>query len=198
MKIQRPNSNNSNSTNKKSQIRGILIILIILINILSVYSLFESPAFALTIGPGIKLNSVANAISTGTVSQKPINKINYTSALILITNFERIRTQLMLTELNLKNGDYNMAFAHSYITHSVIFPSIKNILENAGLTSSAKKLESGLTDTTFSIKTKDLSTVKKTWLTLNLICAKSMIRCLLQYSIAIKEICCLLKPRHSC
>ena len=54
-----------------------------------------------------------------------------------------------------------MAFAHSYITHSVIFPSIKNILENTGHANSAKQLESGLTDITFSIKTGDLGTVKR-------------------------------------
>ena len=61
-----------------------------------------------------------------------------------------------------------MAFAHSYITHSVIFPSIKNILENTGHANSASQLESGLTDITFSIKTGDLGTVKR-----NLVDARS-------------------------
>ena len=85
-----------------------------------------------------------------------------------MTNFDRIRTQLMLTEQSLTSGDSNMAFAHSYITHSVIFPSIKNILENTGHANSASQLESGLTDITFSIKTGDLGTVKR-----NLVDARS-------------------------
>ena len=59
----------------------------------------------------------------------------------------------MLAEQSLITGDRNMAFAHSYITHSVIFPSIKNILEKTGFSNSAKQLESELTDITFSIKT---------------------------------------------
>ena len=90
-----------------------------------------------------------------------MDKVNDTDAIILMTNFERIRTQLMLTERSLANGDSNMAFAHSYITHTVIFPSIKNILEKAGYANSAKKLESGLTDITFMIKTGDPVTVKR-------------------------------------
>ena len=45
------------------------------------------------------------------------------------------------------------------ITHSVIFPSIKNILENTSYANSASQLES-ITDITFSIKTGDLISVK--------------------------------------
>ena len=67
----------------------------------------------------------------------------------------------MLAEQSLITGDRNMAFAHSYITHSVIFPSIKNILEKTGFSNSAKQLESELTDITFSIKTGDLDTAKR-------------------------------------
>ncbi len=154
-----PNSDKSNLTNIKSPISGIILILIIMVNIISIYAL-ENPGSA-KIGPGIELKFVPSVISTGIVSQKLIGKINTTSALILMTNFERIRTQLILTEQNLKNEDNNMAFAHSYITHSVIFPSIKNILETSGFTSLANKLESGLTDITFSIKTGNFVMVKR-------------------------------------
>jgi len=67
----------------------------------------------------------------------------------------------MLTEQSLVYGDHNLAFAHSYITHSVVFPSIKDILEKTGFTNSGSQLESALTDVTFSIKTGDLATAKR-------------------------------------
>lgn len=79
----------------------------------------------------------------GSVTERLMDKVNDTDAIILMTNFERIRTQLMLTERSLANGDSNMAFAHSYITHTVIFPSIKNILEKAGTPIQPRSLNQG-------------------------------------------------------
>ena len=49
--------------------------------------------------------------------------------LLVMVNLARIRTQIMLTEKSLEEGDNYMAFAHAYIPHSVIFPSIKDILK---------------------------------------------------------------------
>jgi high-affinity iron transporter len=58
----------------------------------------------------------------------------------------------MLTEKSISGGGDNMmAFAHAYIPHSVIFPLIKNILDETNMTY-AKNLESKLTDLPFLIK----------------------------------------------
>jgi high-affinity iron transporter len=59
----------------------------------------------------------------------------------------------MLTEKSISGGggDNMMAFAHAYIPHSVIFPLIKNILDETNMTY-AKNLESKLTDLPFLIK----------------------------------------------
>ncbi|MGA7897566.1 MAG: FTR1 family protein [Nitrososphaeraceae archaeon] len=169
MKIKTRTSNNSNwARHKKCQISSFIIAFLLLSNILIVYFLLKNPAIALSFRSGIELRPILAAAYTSAVSGKSKGAINDTDAIILMTNFDRIRTQLMLTEQSLTSGDGNMAFAHSYITHSVIFPSIKNILENTGYANSASQLESGLTDITFSIKTGDLGTVKR-----NLVDARS-------------------------
>ena len=169
MKIKTRTSNNSNlARHKKCQISSVLIAFLLISNILIVYFLLENPAVALSFRSGIELRPILAAAYPSAVTGKSKGAINDTDAIILMTNFDRIRTQLMLTEQSLTSGDSNMAFAHSYITHSVIFPSIKNILENTGHANSASQLESGLTDITFSIKTGDLGTVKR-----NLVDARS-------------------------
>ena len=169
MKIKTRTSNNSNlARHKKCQISSVLIAFLLISNILIVYFLLENPAVALSFRSGIELRPILAAAYPSAVTGKSKGAINDTDAIILMTNFDRIRTQLMLTEQSLTSGDGNMAFAHSYITHSVIFPSIKNILENTGHANSASQLESGLTDITFSIKTGDLGTVKR-----NLVDARS-------------------------
>lgn len=169
MKIKTRTSKNSNwARHKKCQISSVLIAFLLISNILIVYFLLENPAVALSFRSGIELRPILAAAYPSAVTGKSKGAINDTDAIILMTNFDRIRTQLMLTEQSLTSGDSNMAFAHSYITHSVIFPSIKNILENTGHANSASQLESGLTDITFSIKTGDLGTVKR-----NLVDARS-------------------------
>jgi high-affinity iron transporter len=149
------------NVHKNSQIISVLIAFLLISNILIVYTLFENPVFALNVKLGIEPRSIQALALTGVTPGRSMAIINDTDAVILMTNFDRIRTQLMLTEQSLSSGDSSLAFAHSYITHSVIFPSIKNILESTGFTNSATKLESGLTDITFSIKTGDLVTVKR-------------------------------------
>jgi high-affinity iron transporter len=74
--------------------------------------------------------------------------------LIVMVNIERIRNQILLTERSLAVGDNGMAFAHSYIPHSAIFPSIKNQLNDIK-SHSGLMLESLLTDLPIIIKTSD-------------------------------------------
>ncbi|HYZ51615.1 MAG TPA: hypothetical protein VE593_12065, partial [Nitrososphaeraceae archaeon] len=54
----------------------------------------------------------------------------------------------------MNKGDMYMAFAHAYIPHSVIFPSIGNLVERVEVNDSlsGKRLESALTDIPFMIK----------------------------------------------
>jgi high-affinity iron transporter len=68
-----------------------------------------------------------------------------------MVNLERIRNQVLLAEESVASGDKDMAFAHSYIPHSVIFPSIKGQL-NAINSQSASQLEALLTDIPISIR----------------------------------------------
>jgi high-affinity iron transporter len=91
-------------------------------------------------------------------------KLNNTNAFIVFFNLQRIQTQLSLAQKALERGDNYMAFAHAYIPHSVIFPSIKNLVEHVddkGL--SATRLESALTDLPLMIKsTSPLDIVRNT------------------------------------
>ena len=73
------------------------------------------------------------------------------NSIITLVNLERIRNQILLANQSLVSGDIDMAFAHSYIPHSVIFPSIKSQL-NAINSESAAQLESLLTDLPINIK----------------------------------------------
>ena len=73
------------------------------------------------------------------------------NSLIILVNLERIRTQILLANQSLISGDEDMAFAHSYIPHSVIFPSIKS-QRSAISSQSVSQLESLLTDLPISIK----------------------------------------------
>jgi high-affinity iron transporter len=73
------------------------------------------------------------------------------NSIITLVNLERIRNQILLANQSLISGDIDMAFAHSYIPHSVIFPSIKSQLI-AISSESAAQLESLLTDLPINIK----------------------------------------------
>jgi high-affinity iron transporter len=76
------------------------------------------------------------------------------NSLIIMVNLERIRNQVLLAEESIASGDKDMAFAHSYIPHSVIFPSIKGQL-NAINSQSASQLEALLTDIPISIRSRE-------------------------------------------
>lgn len=75
----------------------------------------------------------------------------YNNTLIVMVNLERIRTQLLLTEKSLDDGNKDMAFAHAYIPHSITFPSIKNQLTDINK-QFATELEARLIDLPFNIK----------------------------------------------
>jgi high-affinity iron transporter len=77
--------------------------------------------------------------------------VNDESSLFIMVNLARIRNQILLVEKSLALNDKDMAFAHSYIPHSVIFPSMKSQL-NAISSQSTSQLESLITDIPINIK----------------------------------------------
>ena len=97
------------------------------------------------------LNNLSYAQTTGTTTTTTSPDPNM---LIVMVNIERIRNQILLTERSLAVGDNGMAFAHSYIPHSAIFPSIKNQLNDIK-SHSGLMLESLLTDLPIIIKTSE-------------------------------------------
>ncbi|AIF84784.1 high-affinity Fe2+/Pb2+ permease [Candidatus Nitrososphaera evergladensis SR1] len=78
------------------------------------------------------------------------------TAMVVLVNLERIRTQVNLAENLLQSGDRDGAFSHAFISHTTVFPSVKAQLSalDAGSTG---KLESALTDYAFQIKDGTLS-----------------------------------------
>ncbi len=76
------------------------------------------------------------------------------NSLVVMVNLERIRNQILLAEKSLASGDSDMAFAHSYIPHSVIFPSIKDQL-NAVNSQASSQLEALLTDIPINMRSQD-------------------------------------------
>src|SRR5687768_3985223 len=96
------------------------------------------------------LNNLSYEQTTATTATTSLPDPN---RLIVMVNIERIRNQILLTERSLLAvGDNDMAFAHSYIPHSAIFPSIKSQLNDIN-SKSALRLESLLTDLPIIIKT---------------------------------------------
>jgi high-affinity iron transporter len=77
-------------------------------------------------------------------------------SLAVIANMERIRTQVQLAEKSLEGDDRDGAFAHAFISHATIFPSIKDQVSSVD-GQSAEKLEAMLTDLAFEIRDGSLS-----------------------------------------
>lgn len=98
--------------------------------------------------PSLNNLSYAQTMGTTTTSLPNLNQ------LIVMVNIERIQNQILLTERSMAVGDNDMAFAHSYIPHSAIFPSIKSQLNDIN-SKSALRLESLLTDLPIIIKTSE-------------------------------------------
>ena len=78
--------------------------------------LFGSLLVFMLMSPSFNNLSYAQTTGTSTTSLPDPNM------LIVMVNIERIRNQILLTERSLAVGDNDMAFAHSYIPHSAIFP----------------------------------------------------------------------------
>jgi high-affinity iron transporter len=104
-------------------------------------------------------NDNNNLTSTNSILTRASNnnntRLNTTDAFIVLFNLQRIQTQLDLSRDALNKDDSYAAFAHAYIPHSVIYPSIRNLVEQVnknGSISTTKKLESALTDIPFMIK----------------------------------------------
>src|SRR5919205_4259564 len=82
-------------------------------------------SFVIIIALIINLPALNNNLSSA--QQQTKIELN-NDVIIVMVNLERIRTQILLTEKSLDNGDTEMAFAHAFIPHAITFPSIKNRL----------------------------------------------------------------------
>jgi high-affinity iron transporter len=98
---------------------------------------------------GITLPALDNHLSYA--QQQMTEELNNETVVVMV-NLERIRTQLLLAEKSLSNGDKDMAFAHAFIPHSTTFPSIKNQLIDIN-EQFASDLEAMLIDLPINIKT---------------------------------------------
>jgi high-affinity iron transporter len=76
--------------------------------------------------------------------------------LIVLVNLERIRAQLLLTDQDIDRGDSEGAFAHSFISHTTIFPAVKDQLKQVDEQSSAE-IEAALTDLPLKIRAGQLA-----------------------------------------
>jgi high-affinity iron transporter len=97
------------------------------------------------------LSSSIDSNIKGHAQTDPTSPLDENNSLVILINLERIRNQLLLANQSFSSGDEDMAFAHAYIPHSVIFPSIKSQL-NTISQQEASQLESLLTDLPISIK----------------------------------------------
>jgi high-affinity iron transporter len=78
-------------------------------------------------------------------------QVDDAKALIIIVNLERIRAQLLLVERAMQAGDTEGAFAHSFISHTTIFPAVKQPLRELD-EQRATQLEAALTDLPLDIR----------------------------------------------
>jgi high-affinity iron transporter len=78
-------------------------------------------------------------------------QVDDAKALIMIVNLERIRAQLLLAGQAMQAGDTESAFAHSFISHTTIFPAVKQPLRDLDA-QQATRLESALTDLPLRIR----------------------------------------------
>ena len=106
----------------------------------------SSLVLVLTFFSNIGVYAQTNSTSSTSLSDE--------NSLIMMVNLDRIRNQILLAEKSLASGDKDMTFAHSYIPHSVIYPSIKDQI-NAINSQSASQLEALLTDIPISIRSEE-------------------------------------------
>jgi high-affinity iron transporter len=118
---------------------------------LLIFSIFSSNYQANAQNNNDKITSTNSILARSPTAN---SKLNTTEAFIVLFNLQRIHTQLSLTQDALNKGDRYAAFAHAYIPHSVIFPSIGNLVRQVDMNERLpdKRLESALTDIPFIIK----------------------------------------------
>ncbi|HEY6950044.1 MAG TPA: hypothetical protein VI146_05485, partial [Nitrososphaeraceae archaeon] len=79
--------------------------------------------------------------------------------ILLTVNLQRILEQMSLVQASLSKGDSTSAFEHAYISHSIIFPSIKDKLSERDQ-NSTEKLESLLIDLPIMVKSNSSSQIE--------------------------------------
>ena len=94
-----------------------------------------------------------------TAEKKPI-PLSGEDILVLNINLHRITTQLDIVLDKINRGNNTLLFEHSYIPHSVTFPTIKS-LANAVDENKSKTLENLLTDIPLQIKSDQNSLLAK-------------------------------------
>lgn len=93
-------------------------------------------------------------IAVGAIAPVAFAQTDDARALIVIVNLERIRAQLLLAEQAVDAGDMEGAFAHSFISHTTVFPAVKPLLKDV---EQSGQLEAALTDLPLAIKSGQLS-----------------------------------------
>ena len=79
--------------------------------------------------------------------------------ILLTVNLQRILEQMSLVQASLSKGDSTSAFEHAYISHSIIFPSIKDKLREIDK-NSTERLESLLIDLPIMVKSNSSSEIE--------------------------------------
>jgi len=117
--------------------------------------------FILLVVFSISINSdgLVKAQENSTAGKKPIPLSNE-DILILNINLHRITTQLDIVLDKINKGNNTLLFEHSYIPHSVTFPTVKN-LTNAVDENKSRLLENLLTDIPLQIKSDQNSLLAK-------------------------------------
>ena len=91
-------------------------------------------------------------------------QLSSNDAILITLNTHRILEQMNLVQASLTTGDDTRAFEHAYITHSIIFPSIKDKLKEIDQDSTAR-IESLLIDLPILVRSSGQSTEIGTKLT---------------------------------
>ena len=86
-------------------------------------------------------------------------EISSADQILLTVNLQRIAERMSLVQASLSKGDSTSAFEHAYISHSIIFPSIKDKLRerDQNLT---ERLESLLIDLPIMVKSNSSSEIE--------------------------------------
>ena len=86
-------------------------------------------------------------------------KISSKDQVLVTVNLQRILEQMSLVEASLSKGDTTRAFEHAYISHAIIFPSIKDKLREIDQ-NAAERLESLLIDLPIMVRSTQSSEIE--------------------------------------